>query len=766
MPTRQTQSQRRTTLTMAHWGVYEIDTLEGRIVAVRPWPGDPDPSPLGQSFLSNDHHQRIRHPMVRAGWLEKGPGGRRERRGCEDFVPVSWEKATALVADELSRVRSEHGNEAIYAGSYGWASAGRFHHALSQLHRFMSAFGGYTASVNTYSLAAAEVVVPHIVGHSYDHIQREATSLPVVAEHCELLLCFGGIPLKNAQIQAGGQGRHLVRGWLREARKRGCRMVNVSPLADDIAREFGAEWLTLRPNTDTAVMLALAHTLESEGLADRAFLERYTSGFEPFRAYLLGEGDGQPKDADWAERISGLPARRIRALAREMAASRTMINVSWSLQRADHGEQPYWAAIALAAMLGQIGLPGGGFALGYGAVGSVGNGTPRVKLPALPRLPNPVKRFIPVARISDILLNPGAPFDYNGQRMTYPDIRLVYWAGGNPFHHHQDLNRLVQAWRRPETIVVHEPFWTSGAARYADIVLPATTPLERNDIGGTSQENVVVAMKQAVAPVGEARNDYTILSRIAEELGIAKSFTEGRDAMGWLRHLYEDLRQRSNQAPDFNTFWERGILEFEDEIPGRSRRVLLSEFRADPVGHALPSPSGKIELYSETIAGFGYDDCPPHPSWLEPAEWLGGEAAGTHRLHLITNQPATRLHGQWDHGEVSQKAKIKGREAIQLNPGDAAARGISDGDMVRVYNGRGACLAGACLTDGVMPGVVVLPTGAPFEPEDPSTPGSLETEGNPNVLTLDKGTSRLAQGPSAQTCLVEVEKAVPHPPAA
>lgn len=750
---------KRKTLTMAHWGVYEVETADGRVVDIRPWAKDPDPSPLGRSMKAVDGPTRIRAPMVRESWLTSGPNRGRERRGMDRFVPVSWDKAFDLVAAELDRVRKQYGNQAIFAGSYGWASAGRFHHALSQVHRFMNTLGGYTASVNTYSLAAAEVIVPHVVGYSYDHVQREATSLPMVARHTKLLIAFGGIPLKNAQIQAGGQGRHVLRGWLDEARRNGCHLVNFSPLRADLHDEVNAEWLPLRPNTDTAVMLGLAHTLVSEGLHDREFVDRYTTGFERFRRYLFGEDDGQVKDAAWAAAISGVPAERLRSLAREMARSRTMLNVSWSLQRADHGEQTYWMVITLAALLGQIGLPGGGFTLGYGSVGTIGNGARRIKLPALPRLRNPVQSFIPVARITDMLLHPGEIFDFDGRRLCYPDIHFIYWAGGNPFHHQQDLNRLQGAWRKPDTVVVNEPFWTATARR-ADIVLPATTPLERNDIGGTSQDNVMVAMRQAIPRVGEARSDYDIFSGLAERLGVAGTFTEGRDEMGWLRYLYEGLRARSgDDVPDFDTFWERGILEFEDEVPEQSWRVLLHEFRADPDANRLPTPSGRIEMFSETIAGFGYDDCPPHPAWLEPAEWLGGEVAQRFPLHLISNQPATRLHSQWDHGEVSQDGKVGGREPLRLNPRDAAARGIASGDVVRVFNDRGQCLAGAVVTDALMPGVVVLPTGAPFTPADPGEPGSLEQSGNPNVLTLDKGTSRLAQGPSAQTCLVEVEKA-------
>ncbi|APZ42779.1 molybdopterin-dependent oxidoreductase [Acidihalobacter ferrooxydans] len=754
-PVSETPPQR--TFTMTHWGVYELESAGGRLLDVRPWRGDPAPSPIGRSLLAVDHPRRVRAPRVSRGWLDAREGRRRARRGSTEFVEMPWHEVLDRVASELDRVRQTWGNTAIYAGSYGWASAGRFHHAQSQMHRFMNTLGGYTRSVNNYSFAAADVIVPHVLGCSYRSLQDEAPDLAEVARHTALVLTFGGIPLKNAQIEPGGQGRHLVRDLLRTAHRQGCRFVNVSPLRDDVAAELEAEWLPLRPNTDTALMLGLAHTLYVEKRYDRAFVQTYTTGFERFSRYLPGTDDGQPKDAAWAAALTGVPAARIRALARELVAARSLINVSWSVQRADHGEQPYWMAITLAAMIGQIGLPGGGFAFGYGAVGSIGNGVPRVRMPSLPGLRNPVDSYIPVARISDMLLNPGSRFAYNGRNLVYPDIRLVYWVGGNPFHHHQDLNRLLEAWQRPETIIVHEPFMTA-TAQHADIVLPATTPLERNDLGGASQDNVLVAMRRAIPPVGQARDDYAIFSDLAQRLGVHEAFTEGRSEMDWLRYLYARLRVTHDDLPEFDVFWTQGIHEFAATSSAHPPCRLLRAFREQPLEHPLATPSGRIEIGSDVIELYGYADCPGHPVWLEPGEWLGGAEAVHHPLHLLSNQPATRLHSQWEHGVTSQQDKINGLEALQINPGDARARGVRDGDVVLVRNARGRCLAGARVTDALMPGVVILPTGAPFEPAAPGVPGSLELRGNPNVLTRDHGTSQLAQGPSAQTCLVEVER--------
>ena len=163
----------------------------------------------------------------------------------------------------------------------------------------------------------------------------------------------------------------------------------------------------------------------------------------------------------------------------------------------------------------------------------------------------------------------------------------------------------------------------------------------------------------------------------------------------------------------------------------------------------------RSEIYSSTIAGFAYDDCPGHATWMEPAEWLGAARAEDYPLHLVSNQPATRLHSQLDCGAVSMADKVAGREAAMIHPDDAGPRGIADGDVIRLFNDRGACLAGARVTPDVMAGAVVLPTGAWYDPE---TPAGLDRHGNPNVLTLDKGTSRLAQGSSAHTTLVEIEK--------
>jgi biotin/methionine sulfoxide reductase len=410
--------------------------------------------------------------------------------------------------------------------------------------------------------------------------------------------------------------------------------------------------------------------------------------------------------------------------------------------------------LVLAAMLGQVGLPGGGFGYSLGALANVGKPPLAVPIPTLPQGRNAIKSFIPCARIADMLLNPGADFEYDGRCMRYPDIRLLYWAGGNPFHHHQDLNRLRSAFARVDTIVVNDCA-TTATARHADIVLPSTVALERNDIGAAANDSLMVAMHCITTPYAQSRNDYDIYSDLAERLGVADKFTEGRNETEWLHWLYEQtraaIRDRGGEAPDFATFWERGELTLPTE-PDEGGP--LADFRADPAAAPLRTPSGKIEIFSEEIASFGYDDCPGHPAWMPPADAPVAHAP----LWLIANQPATRLHSQLDFGEHSQSAKLRGREPVRIHPHDAAARGIATGDVVRLFNARGACLSVAVVSEDVRPGVAQLATGAWYDPDDPSADTPVCVHGNPNVLTRDAGTSRLAQGCTGQLTSVQIER--------
>lgn len=731
----------------SHWGAFRAEVSDGRIVSISPFEHDPHPTELISVWTEMATSPlRVMKPVARRGWLA-GDGG--AARGEDEFVEIGWDRALDLAAGEIDRVRKDFGNASLFAGSYGWSSAGRLHHARTLLRRFFNAIGGFTDQVTNYSYGAAMAFLPRVVGVK-DAVGSALTSFETIRDHCDVMLAFGGLPSKNWEVQSGGYGEHRYHDFMEQV-TRTTRVFSISPTKGDVPDEFPAEWIPIRPNTDTALLLALTYLIVRKGDEDRDFLARCCEGFDIYCAYLLGESDGVAKTPEWAADITGVPASRIREIARALSGKRVLTAANWSLQRARHGEQPYWAIIALAAALGQIGLPGGGFAFGYGSSNGMGNPRYDAPLYGLSMGKNPVDIAIPVARVADLLLNPGDSFRFDGRTIVYPDIRLVYWAGGNPFHHHQDLNRLREAFRRPETVIVNECYWTA-TARHADIVFPATTTVERNDIGGASRDPFILAMHKLIEPVGEARNDYDIFADLAERLRAGDAFTEGRSENDWLltawSSISERLRARGMTPPNFDEFWKIG--HFKVDRP-KKNYVMFADFRDDPVAHRVDTPSGRIEIFSKAVAEMAVGQ-PGHPAWLSPEEWLGGDLARTYPLHLLTPQPSRRLHGQMDWSRVSHGAKRDGREIVTMHPQDAADRGLNHGDLARIFNTRGSCLAIVGLDANIVRGVVLLPTGATYDPD-----GAMDRNSNPNVLTRDIGTSELGQGCSAQSCLVEIE---------
>lgn len=341
----------------------------------------------------------------------------------------------SLLATEVRRVRDQYGATGVYGGSYGWASAGRFHHAQSQIHRFLNTvFGGYVGGVSSYSAGASAPLLPRLIG-SFGEISRNTVSWKQVVAETDVIVSFGGMPLRNTAIGNGGVSDHIEHDAMRRISARGGVFHLFSPIRDDMPDDINIVWHPIRPGTDTALILAMAYVLQDEGLADTGFLETYCVGYDRFRDYLRSDVDGGPKTPVWAEAITGIPAATIVALARDLAQRKSLISVAHALQRAEFGEQPVWAAMALAAMVGQIGLPGRGFTYAFGSLAHTGRQKVSVPIPVLPQGRNNCREWIPVACISEMLLNPGAPFSFMGEPRRFPDIHLLWWAGGNPFHH-------------------------------------------------------------------------------------------------------------------------------------------------------------------------------------------------------------------------------------------------------------------------------------------------------------------------------------------
>jgi trimethylamine-N-oxide reductase (cytochrome c) len=757
-------------LTGSHWGVFRATVRDGRAISIRPWERDSRPSPQLPGVLDSIYSPtRIKYPMVRRAYLEKGPGADPAGRGDGDFVRVSWDRALDLVAREITRIRHLHGPSAIYAGSYGWRSPGKLHNCQTLLHRMMNLTGGYVNYSGDYSAGAALVILPYVVGSI--EVYEQCTAWPVVAEHTQLMVFWGCDPMNNSQIGHVVPDHGAYVG-IDALKARGTKVLCIDPARTQTCDYLNGEWLAPRPQTDVAMMLGIAHTLYTEKLHDQAFLDRYTTGFDKFLPYLLGKDDNVPKDAEWASKICGLPADTLKDLARRFAKNRTMLALGYSTQRQHHGEQVHWMIITLASMLGQIGLPGGGYGLSYHYASG---GSPTADSPSVPAIADAAQavsagvwkgaeqmRSIPVSRISEMLLNPGKTYEFNGGKGTFPDIKLIYWAGGNPFSHQQDRNEMVQAWRKPETIIVQDFQWTASARR-ADIVLPATTSYERNDIEQVGDFGLahILAMHKVVDPVFEARNDYDIFAALATRMGQGDAFTEQKSEMDWIRSFYEAARIGSRakglEMPVFESFWQSDQpLAFPVTASGNTF-VSRKDFRDDPLLNALGTPSGRIEIYSSTIEKMGYDDCPPHPTWMEPFERLDGPGA-KYPLHVDTVHPRFRLHSQLCGTNLRQRYAIADREPCLMNPKDASVRGLKEGDLVRVFNDRGQILAGLAISEDIRPGVIRVSEGGWFDPVDPRTPGSLCRYGDVNNLTSSIPTSRLAQSNCGHSALADVEK--------
>jgi biotin/methionine sulfoxide reductase len=403
-------------------------------------------------------------------------------------------------------------------------------------------------------------------------------------------------------------------------------------------------------------------------------------------------------------------------------------------------------ACVLAAMLGQIGLPGGGIGFGYGAIGNVGKTAHRLRGPVFEQGNNPISDFIPVSRIADMLLNPNGAYDFNGQCRKYPDIRLVYWCGGNPFHHHQDLNRLNEAWQRPETIIVHEPWWTATARR-ADIVLPATTQFEREDIGWAKGDPYLFHMPQMIKPVGDAKDDYDIFYLLAKRMGCCEAFSDKRSSEQWIKKIYQEFATNAHAddivVPNWEELKAQNFVRLNIDTE-EFDNVPFEAFRTNPNSNPLDTPSGKIEIYSRAIAGFKYDDVPGHPVFHPPSK------DNEYPLRLTSPQPGNKLHSQLQSAiEDHQYFNM-----VRMHPKDATSRKLQDQDQVVVCNANGSCLAQVLIASEIKQGVVSMVTGSWYAP----APDGVDISGNPNVLTNDCGTSRLGQGAAAHNVGVEVKK--------
>ncbi|PMG49199.1 trimethylamine N-oxide reductase I catalytic subunit [Vibrio lentus] len=715
---------------------------------------------------------RIKYPMVRKSYLDN-PLAPKAARGDDEFVRVSWDEAYKLIHEQHMRIRENNTPDAIFAGSYGWRSSGVLHKAQTLLQRYMGMAGGYSGHMGDYSTGAAQVIMPHVVGSI--EVYEQQTTHPMVLEHSDVVVLWGLNPMNTLKIAWSSTDCSGLE-FFHQLKKSGKTVIAIDPMRSETIEFFGdnAEWIAPHPMTDVAMLMGIAHTLVKTDKHDKSFIEKYTTGYNVFEDYLMGKEDGVVKDAQWASNVCGVSVKQIELLAEIFSSNRTMLMAGWGIQRQQFGEQRHWMLVTLAAMLGQIGLPGGGFGFSYHYSNG---GNPSRDAGVLPAMSaslgavagsdergwsatGKVINSFPVARIVEALENPGKAYKHNGHDRVFPDIKMIWWAGGGNFTHHQDTNRLIKAWQKPELVVISEIYWTA-AAKHADIVLPITTSFERNDLTmtGDYSNQHLVPMKQAVEPQGEARNDFDVFADMAELLapGGHNVYTEGKTEMEWLYGFYKAAQQGGRAArvvmPNFSKFWEDNQLIEMKWNEKNAQFVRYADFRDNPIMNPLGTPSGKIEIFSKTIEAYQLEDCPAHPTWLEPTEYTGNAKDG--ELQLMTAHAAHRLHSQFNYAKIREEYAIADREPISIHPEDAKVRGIKTGDLVRAHNGRGQVLVGALVTDGIKQGSVCIHEGGWPDLDKDS---GLCKNGGCNVLTLDIPTSRLANGCAANSALVKIEK--------
>ncbi|CAE6896968.1 trimethylamine-N-oxide reductase TorA [Vibrio sp. B1FLJ16] len=761
-------------VTGSHWGAFRAHIYAGKVQEIKPLELDKNPTEMLNGIKGIIYSpSRVRYPMVRLDWLKKHKYSA-DTRGNNRFIRVTWDEALDLFYRELERVQKDYGPWALHAGQTGWNQTGSFNNCTAHMQRAVGMHGNYITKVGDYSTGAGQTIMPYVLGST--EVYAQGTSWSEILDNSDNIVLWANDPVKNLQVGWNCETHESFK-YLEQLKEKVAKgeinVLSVDPVKNKTQRYLENDHLYINPMTDVALMLSVAYVLYNEELYDKKFIETYCLGFEAFIQYVQGQTkDKTEKTPEWAASICGVKADKIREFARMLVNGRTQILMGWCIQRQEHGEQPYWAAAVVAAMVGQIGLPGGGISYGhhYSSIGvpSTGfagpGGFPRnLDQGMKPKWDNNdfngYSRTIPVARWIDAILEPGKEINYNGGKVKLPDFKMMVISGCNPWHHHQDRNRMKKAFKKLQTVVTIEFAWTA-TCRFSDIVLPACTQWERNDIDvyGSYSSRGLVAMHRLVDPLFQSKPDFQIMSELTQRFGRREEYTRGMSEMEWIESLYNDCKKSNEgkfEMPEFNEFWATSVLDFGEGKPW----VRHADFRKDPELNPLGTPSGFIEITSRKIGRYGYEHCQEHPMWFEKSERShGGPGSDKFPFWLQSCHPDKRLHSQMCESEEFRATyAVQGREPVYINPEDARTKGIKDGDLVRVFNDRGQLLAGAVVTDSYPRGVIRIEEGAWYGPLNEKE-GAICTYGDPNTLTQDIGSSELAQATSANTCIVDFEK--------
>ncbi|EPN9539181.1 dimethylsulfoxide reductase subunit A [Cronobacter malonaticus] len=695
---------------------------------------------------------RLKYPMKRVG-----------KRGEGKFVRISWDEALDTIAQGMKRIISDYGNEAIYlnygTGTLGGTMTRSWPPGKTLIARLMNCCGGYLNHYGDYSSAQIAAGLNYTYGGWADG------NSPSDIENSKLVVLFGNNP-GETRMSGGG-----VTYYLEQARaKSQARMIVIDPRYTDTAAGREDEWIPIRPGTDAALASAIAWVLIAENYVDQPFLDNYCVGYDEktlppgapanghYKAYILGDGpDGTAKTPAWAAPITGIPEARIIKLAREIGEAKpAFIAQGWGPQRHSNGELACRAIAMLPILTGNVGIHGGNSGAREGSFS--------LPFERMPTLQNPVETSISMFTWTDAIeRGPSMAATADGvrgkEKLDVPIKMIWNYAGNCLINQHSQINRtheILQDDKKCELIVVIDCHMTASA-RYADILLPDCTASEQMDFAlDASCGNMayVIFADQAIAPRFECRTIYEITSALAARMGVGEQFTEGRTQEGWLRHLYAQSQRAIPELPDFDTFRKQGIFKLRDP---QGHHVAYQAFRENPAANPLDTPSGKIEIYSSALADIAAhwqlpegDVIHPLPVYSPGFEQVSDPLRAQYPLQLTGFHYKSRTHSTYGNVDVLQAAC---RQQIWINRQDAQARGINDGDLVRVWNARGEARIEAKVTPRIMPGVVALSEGAWYQPDAEG----VDHAGSINVLTTQRP-SPLAKGNPSHSNLVQLAR--------
>jgi anaerobic dimethyl sulfoxide reductase subunit A len=634
----------------------------------------------------------------------------------------------------MTRIREQYGNASLLHFC-SMADPYNLHH-VPAIHRLLCLFGGYTAPWGTISNEGQNFSAGVTFGTSYgvDIPSREF-------EKRKLILMWGWNPLVTHQ----GTDVSLT---LCRAKELGTRFIAVDPRFTNSAGVLADQWILIRPGTDVAALLAMAYVIISDGLCDSEFIDINTVGYEKFSNYVLGKEDGVKKTPEWAEKITGVKSSALVDVAHEFACSKpAIIHEGRAPGRSAFGEQFHRAVSALNAITGNSYIPprssGGGPSLralrNAVQMSSPPNPVEAGKAPRWNALPYRGSSVNSSARVN---VNLFADAILRGKEGGYPaNYKFLWLSNTNYLNQLGDINKARKAFDQLEFMLVTEQF-LSATAMFADIVLPVCTYLERNDIFASGDGGAYGLVNKAIEPLGESRSQLQICQALALELGITDYDTRTDDEI--LRSIVGKL-SADTDLPDYETLKKTGITRIKLRTHDSSSSPTTPKSEAT----AFPTPSGKIEIYSQRVADMNHPLIPPIPKYIEPWEGPTDSLKEKYPFQLISPHLTWRAHSQFDNLPWLHDLQP---HAVTVNSIDAQAKGIREGEMVRVFNDRGEVRIPAHVTERLIPGVVEIPQGARYKPDK----DGIDYGGCPNTLTSNRTSP--AGAFTSDTVLVQIEK--------